>query len=276
MIKDKVELSNDTLVKLHDLKKKGYRLPSLGLIKSTREIELIKKSAKINTGLLDELEKHVKVGITTIELDNIANEYYQRNGAIAAPLNYNGYPNSICVSINEVVCHGIPSKRKLKSGDIVNIDVSTIYNGYFSDASRMYLVGEINDKDKDLVAVTKEALALALNAVKPYSSINVIGDTIEKYANSKGYSVVRELGGHGIGLAFHEEPFIYHYHRTMKDMIMVPGMIFTVEPMINQGKREVYLDSDDEWTIYTQDGLKSAQVEHMVLITDNGVEILSY
>lgn len=276
MKKDLVKLEPKVEEILVKLKKQGYQIPPISLIKSQREIDLIKESGLINTGLLDVLERACKVGVKTSELNDIANEYYKEKGAIAAPLNYGGFPASICTSINEVVCHGIPGDYCLKEGDIINIDVSTIYQGYFSDASRMIAIGSISEQDQRLIDTTKQALALAIEAVKPYKSINVIGDAIEKCAKENGVSIVRELGGHGIGLAFHEEPFIYHYARTTKEMVMVPGMIFTIEPMLNSGKKEVFLDSNDGWTIYTKDQSKSAQVEHLILVTENGAEILSY
>ncbi|MFI3284354.1 MAG: type I methionyl aminopeptidase [Erysipelotrichaceae bacterium] len=275
MNKDTVTLSEETVSKLAELKKQGYKIPSLKIIKSEREIQAIKESAKINTALLDYLESKLEIGVTTLQIDEWTKAFYKEHQAIAAPYHYNGYPKHLCTSINEVVCHGIPENRSLKEGDIINLDVSTIYQGYFSDASRMYGIGTISEEDQRLIRVTKECLEKGIKEVKPFEPINKIGEAIEKHAKAHGFSVVRELGGHGIGLAFHEDPFIYHYKRLFKDTIMVPGMIFTIEPMINAGKKEVYLDEKDEWTIRTSDHKKSAQVEHMILVTEDGFEILS-
>ena len=194
---------------------------------------------------------------------------------IPAPLGYHDFPKSVCTSINDEICHGIPSPdRVLKDGDIINVDVSTIYNGYYSDASRMFMIGNVSEEAKRLVEVTKECLYKGIEAVKPWGHLGDIGAAIEAHAKANGYSVVEEFGGHGIGLEFHEDPFVYHY-KGAKGMVLVPGMIFTIEPMINQGEPDLYIDADNGWTSYTDDGKLSAQWEHMILVTEDGVEILS-
>lgn len=263
-------------VKYEEMKAKGYKMPDRSLVKNKKEIEGIKKSAAINTALLDELEKYIHVGMSGEEIDQIAYDFTVKRGAIPAPLGYGGFPKSLCISINEVVCHGIPSKDMiLREGDIVNIDVSTIYKGYFSDASRMFTVGEVSKEARDLVQVTKECLQVGLDAVKPWGFVGDIGAAIYTYAKQRGYEVVRDFAGHGIGLEFHEDPVISHVGIAGSGDVLVPGMTFTIEPMINIGTYKVFVDADDDWTVYTEDGKLSAQVEHMILITDYGYEILS-
>ena len=191
-------------------------------------------------------------------------------------MNYEGFPKSCCTSINNEVCHGIPSEDIiLKDGDIINVDVSTIKDGYFSDASRMYMVGQVSEEAKNLVEVTKECLNAGLDQVKPWGHIGDIGAAIQEYAESRGYSVVTMFGGHGIGNEFHEEPFVSHVGRRDTGMLMVPGMVFTIEPMINIGKPQVYVDKKNGWTSYTKDGSLSAQWEHQILVTEDGYEIIS-
>ena len=199
------------------------------------------------------------------------------HGAIPATLNYEGFPKSVCTSINNVVCHGIPSEKViLKDGDIINVDVSTIYKGYYSDASRMFMIGNVKPEWERLVKVTKECLEIGMRAAKPFGFVGDIGNAIQKYAEKNGYSVVRDLCGHGVGLEFHEEPEVCHFGRKKTGMLLVPGMVFTIEPMINMGRYDVYVDSRDGWTVLTVDGLPSAQWEHTFLMTDNGIEILTY
>ena len=262
--------------KLSDLKRKGCIVPTKNLIKAKEQIEGIKKSAEINNGLLDLINKNIKEGMTTEEIDKLAYDYTVSNGGIPATLNYDGFPKSICVSINNVVCHGIPSKDViLKNGDIVNVDATTILNGYYSDASRMFMIGEVNEEAKNLVQVAKECLNKGLEEVKPWGFLGDIGAAIQEYAESNGYSVVRDFGGHGVGLDIHEDPFVFHFGKRGTDMVLVPGMVFTIEPMINAGSYEIFIDKNDGWTALTRDGSLSAQWEHTVLVTENGVEIIS-
>ncbi|CEP80125.1 methionyl aminopeptidase [Paraclostridium sordellii] len=262
--------------KLKELKKQGYEVPSHDIIKNKEQIDKIKESAKINNEVLDLVAKNIKEGMSTEDINKIVHEYTVSKGAIPAPLGYGGFPKSLCTSINSEICHGIPSEDViLKDGDIINIDVSTIYDGYYSDASRMFMIGNVSDKAKKLVEVTKECLEAGIKAVKPWGHIGDIGAAIQEHAEKNGYSVVRDFGGHGIGLQFHEDPFVFHYGAKNEGMILVPGMIFTIEPMINEGTYELYIDAENEWTAYTDDGLLSAQWEHMILVTEDGVEILS-
>lgn len=262
--------------KLKYLKNNGFIVPSHDIIKTKDQIEKIKESANINNAVLDLVAKEIKEGMTTDDIDKIVHDFTISQGAIPAPLGYGGFPKSVCTSINSEICHGIPSKDVvIKDGDIINVDVSTIYNGYYSDASRMFMIGNVSEESKRLVEVTKECLYKGVEAVKPWEHIGAIGAAIQEHAEKNGYSVVRDFGGHGIGLKFHEDPFVFHIGKKDEGMILVPGMIFTIEPMINQGDYGLYIDADNEWTAYTDDGKLSAQWEHMVLVTEDGVEILS-
>lgn len=257
---------------------KNHRMiaPSKDLIKSEKDILGIKEAAKINTIVLDEVAKIIKAGITTEEINTLVHNKTIELGGIPAPLNYNGYPKSVCTSINEVVCHGIPSeKRVLQDGDIINVDCTTILNGYYADASRMFIIGNVSDEVKNLVNVTKESIDLVVKNLKPFQTVGDIGYMISKYIHKYGYSVVREVGGHGVGNDFHEEPFVAHVGKKDEGMILVPGMVFTIEPMVNMGKRHVFLDDNDGWTIYTMDGSLSAQWEYTVLMTEDGLEIIA-
>lgn len=252
-------------------------VPPKSLIKTEKDILGIKEAAKINNLVLDEVSKYIKEGITTEEINRIVHEKTIELGGIPAPLNYQGYPKSVCTSINEVVCHGIPSEtRILKSGDIINVDCTTIFNGYYADASRMFLIGECSQEAINLVNVTKESIDLVVKKLKPFQTVGDIGYIISNYIQKFGYSVVREVGGHGVGCDFHEEPFVAHVGRKDEGMILAPGMVFTIEPMVNMGKRHVFLDDRDGWTIYTADGSLSAQWEYTVLMTNEGLEIIAF
>lgn len=253
----------------------GYAIPSPDRIKSEEDIEGVKKSAIITKGIFDYLDGKVTAGVTTGQINQWVHDYTIERGGIPATLDYNGFPKSCCTSVNDVICHGIPGDYVLQEGDIVNVDVTTILEGYFSDSSRMYLIGEVDPEAKTLVQEAYKCMMKGIESVKPYQSIDVIGETIEAYANSKGYSVVRDLGGHGIGLAFHEDPHINHFKNDYKGMIMVPGLMFTIEPMINQFDYATETDPDDGWTVTTLDGGLSAQWEHTVVVTETGVEILT-
>ncbi|MDU4936510.1 MAG: type I methionyl aminopeptidase, partial [Peptostreptococcaceae bacterium] len=260
-----------------ELKRKGHKVPSRDLIKNKEQIEKIKESAKINNAILDLVAENIKEGMTTEDIDKIVHEYTISQGAVPAPLGFSGFPKSVCTSINDEVCHGIPSEdRVLQNGDIINVDVSTIYNGYYSDASRMFMIGDVSDRAKRLVEVTKECMIKGIESVKPWGHLGDIGAAIQKHAKENGYSVVREFGGHGIGLDFHEEPFVFHYGREGEGMVLAPGMMFTIEPMINEGKSDIYIDADNGWTACTEDGSLSAQWENMILVTEDGIEILAY
>ena len=196
---------------------------------------------------------------------------------IPAPLGYEGFPKSVCTSINDQVCHGIPSEEDiLEEGDIVNVDCSTNLHGYFSDSSRMFCIGEIHEELKRLVDVTKECVQKGLEQVKPWGFLGDIGQAINDHARANGYSVVVDIGGHGIGLEFHEDPWVSHIGKKGTGMVLAPGMIFTIEPMVNMGDSEVFVDEENDWTVYTDDGSPSAQWEVMVLVTEDGYEILSY
>lgn len=262
--------------KMMELEKHGCKVPSRKLIKTPEQIEGIRRSGVVNTGVLDEVQRQIKAGMSTEDIDLIVYEYTIAHGATPATLNYEGFPKSVCTSINEVVCHGIPSPRViLREGDIINVDVSTILDGYFSDASRMFCIGEVSPEKKRLVDVTKECLMVGMKAAKPYGFVGDIGAAIEPFARSNGYSVVRELSGHGVGLAFHEEPEVDHFKPKDRGMVLVPGMVFTIEPMINMGKSNVTFDKRDGWTVRTADGLPSAQWEHTFVMTEDGLEILT-
>ena len=256
---------------------KGHLVPSRKLIKTPEQIEGIRRSGLINTAVLDLVASEIKAGMSTAEIDKMVYEFTVSHGAIPAPLNYEGFPKSVCTSINEVVCHGIPSEDEiLEEGDIINVDVSTILDGYYSDASRMFIIGKTTPEKEKLVNVAKECLEIGMQAAKPFGFVGDIGNAIEKHAKKNGFSVVRDLCGHGVGLEFHEEPDVEHFGRKGTGMLLVPGMVFTIEPMINMGTYRVFVDEEDDWTVVTEDELPSAQWEHTFLMTENGLEILTY
>lgn len=255
----------------------GAEVPTHSMIKTPEQIAKIKESAKINIEILDYVADHIKAGITTEEIDQWVYDITTKHGAIPAPLNYEGFPKSVCTSINEEVCHGIPSPDVvLKDGDIINVDASTILDGYFSDSSRMFCIGNVSPEKQRLVDITKESLQVGLKEVKPWGYLGDMGQAINDFAKENGYSVVREIGGHGVGIEFHEDPWVSYVSRRGTEMIMAPGMMFTIEPMINMGKAPIYTDKDNGWTVRTKDGLPSAQWEIQILITNDGYEIISY
>ena len=259
------------------LQEHGHLVPTRELIKTPEQIEGIRRSGVVNTGVLDLVAQEIKEGMSTAAIDKLVYEYTKDHGAIPAPLNYEGFPKSVCTSMNEVVCHGIPSEKEiLRDGDIINVDVSTILDGYYSDASRMFMIGNVSPEKRRLVEVTKECLQIGMEAAKPFGYVGDIGHAIQKHAEKNGYSVVRDLCGHGVGLEFHEEPEVCHFGRKGTGMVLVPGMVFTIEPMINMGRYQVYIDADDNWTVLTDDGLPSAQWEHTFVMTDSGLEVLTY
>lgn len=263
--------------KYEQFRQKGVPVLEHDLIKTPEQIEKIKESCRINIAVLDYVAEHIGPGVTTQEIDNWVHEETRKRGGIPAPLGYDGFPKSVCTSINEVVCHGIPSDETvLKEGDIINVDVSTIYNGYFSDSSRMFCIGKVSEEKEKLVKTVKECVEIGISKVKPWESIGNMGSAVHKHALENGYTVVREIGGHGVGLEFHEDPWVSYISEENSGVLMVPGMIFTIEPMVNMGTDEIYTDEEDEWTVRTVDGLPSAQWEVMVLVTDTGCEVLCW
>ena len=245
------------------------------LIKTPQEIEKMRIAGKLAADVLDMIAPHVVAGVTTDELDKLCHDYIvDVQQAIPAPLNYHGFPKSICTSINQTVCHGIPSDKKLKQGDIVNIDITVIKNDYHGDTSKMFCIGEVSQHAKRLVQVTEEAMYLGIEQVKAGATLGDIGQAIQKYAESNRYSVVRDFCGHGIGKNFHEEPQVLHYGKTGEGITLEAGMIITIEPMINIGKKDVKVLGDG-WTAVTKDRSLSAQFEHTILVTPTGFEILT-
>ncbi|MCF8357174.1 MAG: type I methionyl aminopeptidase [Prolixibacteraceae bacterium] len=246
------------------------------LIKNAEQIEGIRQSSRLAANTLKMIEGYIKEGVSTGYLDNIMEEYMRNHGAVPATLGYHGFPKSSCISLNEVVCHGIPSNDTIiKPGDIFNIDVTTILNGYYGDTSKMYTVGEVSPAALRLIDITKHSLDLGIQQVRPGNKFGNIGHVIGQFVRSKGYSVVYEFCGHGVGIEFHEEPQVEHSARRNSGAVMKPGMIFTIEPMINEGKPRTRVDKHDGWTARTVDGKLSAQFEHTVLVTPTGVEILT-
>ena len=263
--------------KMELMKKKGYAVLDHDLIKTPAQIEKIKESCKINIAVLDYVAEHIKAGISTAEIDKWVYDITTKMGGVPAPLNFEGFPKSVCTSINNEVCHGIPSENVIiKDGDIINVDVSTNLNGYFSDSSRMFCIGNVSEENRKLVEETKNAVYEGLKQVKPWGFLGDMGQAVNDYVKSKGYSVVREVGGHGIGLEFHEDPWVSYISKKGTEMLMVPGMIFTIEPMVNAGKPDIFVDEDNGWTIYTEDNSMSAQWEIQVLVTEDGYEIIAY
>lgn len=263
--------------KIERYREAGHRVPDRSIIKTPEQIAGIKESAKINIAVLDYIAEHIREGMSTEEIDRMVYEKTTEMGGIPAPLHYRGFPKSVCTSINEQVCHGIPSEQDiLHDGDIVNVDVSTIRDGYYSDSSRMFCIGNVSEEKKRLVQVTKECLYKGLAEVKPWGFLGDMGQAVHDHAFANGYTIVREIGGHGIGLDFHEEPWVGYNSKRGTEMLLVPGMIFTIEPMVNMGKPDIYIDEDNNWTVYTDDGLPSAQWEIQVLVTEDGAEIISY
>jgi methionyl aminopeptidase len=250
--------------------------PDEGRIKihNSDEFEAMRRAGRLAAATLDFIMPYVKPEVTTGELDRLCHEYITEHGAIPAPLNYRGFPKSICTSVNHVVCHGIPGDKRLEDGDIVNIDVTVILDGWHGDTSRMYMVGDVALKGRRLVEVTYEAMMRGVNAVKPGARLGDIGHAIQSYAEGHRYSVVRDFCGHGLGRVFHEAPSILHFGRPGEGVRLQPGMFFTIEPMINAGRYEVKILSDG-WTAVTKDKSLSAQFEHSVAVTQTGCEIFT-
>ena len=263
--------------KLNLLHSQGFLVPSHKLIKTEAQIAEIRKSAEINVKILDYVAEHIKEGISTAEIDKWVYDITTKEGAIPAPFGYEGFPKSVCTSINNQVCHGIPSEDIiLEEGDIINVDVSTILNGYYSDSSRMFCIGDVGEEKARLVRVAKECVEKGLEQVKAWGFLGDMSQAVHEHAVKNGYSVVREIGGHGVGLEFHEDPWVGYIGAAGTGMVMAPGLMFTIEPMVNMGTDEIFVDERDGWTIYTEDDMPSAQWEIMVLVTENGPEVIAW
>ena len=246
------------------------------VIKTKEEIQGMRKAGKLGAQLLDYLTPFIKPGVSTQEINDLAEEWTKKHGAVSAPLGYNGFPKSLCTSVNDVVCHGIPSPDViLQEGDIVNVDVTPKLNGYHGDTSRTFMIGEVPEEVALLVSRTKTAMERGIAAVKPGAYFGDIGKAIERYVEKFEYGIITDFGGHGVGKTFHEDPFIAHYDSGVKGGIMKPGMIFTIEPMITLGGDDCFVEEEDGWTARTEDGSLTAQFEHTVLVTEKGVEILT-
>ena len=263
--------------RLQDLYDQGFEVPERSLLKSAADIEGIKRSAAINIGVLDYVAERIGPGVTTEEIDRWVHDYTVEHGGIPADLNYEGYPKSVCTSINEVVCHGIPSPDDvLCEGDIVNVDCSTILDGYYSDSSRMFCIGEVSPERQCLVEETKRAMEAGIAAVKPWGLLGDVGAAVNAYAQSCGFTVVREFGGHGIGFDFHEDPFVSHVAESGTGMVLVPGLVFTIEPMVNAGAQSIDMSDPNGWTVRTADRSDTAQWEVQLVVTEDGCELLSW
>ena len=261
------------------LESQGALVPTRDLVKTPEQIEGIRRAGVVNTGVLDMVAREIRAGMSTLDIDRMCREYCEAHGAVPACLDYKGFPMSLCTSINQVVCHGIPKAADvLQEGDIVNVDFTTILDGFFADASRMFIIGTTSPEKERLVRVTKECLEIGMTAAKPWTFEGDIGRAIEPHAKKHHYGVVRALCGHGVGCAFHEAPEVRHFAAKDLGMLLVPGMVFTIEPMINMGTWKVVVNADDPfgWEILTEDGLPSAQWEHTLLMTEHGVEVLSH
>ena len=263
--------------KMQILRDRRLLVPDQKLLKTPAQVEGMKASAAVNMAALDAVAEQICAGMSTEDINTIVHDVTTRMGAIPAPLGYEGFPKSVCTSINEEVCHGIPEPgRILKDGDIINVDVSTILNGYYSDSSRMFMIGDVSADRRRLVEVTKECVEKGLEQVKPWGFLGDIGAAVNEHAKKNGYSVVREIGGHGIGLDFHEDPWVSFVSKKETGMVLVPGLCFTIEPMVNMGRHGIFCDEENGWTIYTRDGKPSAQWEVQVLVTEKGYELIAW
>lgn len=264
----------DTVARLRGM---GVRVPTRAMIKTPEQIEGCREAGRVNSLVLDAVAREIAVGMSTEEIDRIVMRETRALGGRPACLGFEGFPKSVCTSVNRVVCHGIPSSDCiLREGDIINVDCTTVYNGYYGDASRLFTFGTLSPVAERLVRVTQEATDGACRLVRPYEThLGDIGHFISGMARRNGFSVVRDIGGHGVGLQMHEDPFVCHVGLPGQGMLLVPGMIFTIEPMINAGSQRWYVDPHDGWTVYTADGKLSAQVEHEILVTETGCEWLS-
>lgn len=252
-------------------------MPARAMLKGPEDIEAVRKSAAVNVGVLDYIAERIGPGVSTAQINDWVNEYTESHEGIPADLDFEGYPYSVCTSINEVVCHGMPSEEDvLKEGDIVNIDCSTIVDGYFSDSSRMFCIGQVSEERKRLVEVTREAMLKGLEQVKPWGRLGDVGAAVKAHAEANGFSVVREFGGHGIGWDFHEDPFVSHVSEAGTGVVLAPGLMFTIEPMINAGEADIDMTDPNGWTVRTADRSDSAQWEIQVVVTEDGYELLSW
>jgi methionyl aminopeptidase len=255
----------------------GEEMLPRSLMKSAEDIEGIKRSAAINKGVLDMVGERIAPGVTTEQIDQWIYDYTVEQGAVPADLGYDGYPKSVCTSINDVVCHGIPSEKDvLQEGDIVNVDCSTILDGYYSDSSRMFCIGQVSEERQRLVDVVYESVQRGLDAVAPWGHLGDVAHAVQTCVEAAGFSVVREYGGHGIGLEFHEDPFVGYVGEPGEGHVLVPGFCFTIEPMINAGAPDIRIDKGDGWCVRTKDGSDSAQREVQLVVTEDGYELLSW
>jgi len=263
--------------RLQELYNDGHEVLVRSLLKTPADIDGVKYSAEVNKGVLDYVGERIGPGVSTAQIDKWVYDYTVAHDAIPAPLNFEGFPKSVCTSINDVVCHGIPSDDEvLKDGDIVNVDCSTIRNGYFSDSSRMFMIGDVSPERRKLVEVTKEAVQRGLAAVRPWGYLGDMAHAVQSYVEENGFSVVREFGGHGIGKEFHEDPFVGFVGEPGTGVVLAPGMCFTIEPMVNAGGHEIDMSDPNGWTVRTKDGSDSAQWEVQLVVTDTGYELLSW
>lgn len=257
--------------------REGHIVPRRDMIKTPEQVKKIKESARINVAVLDYIAEQIRPGISTEQINQWVEEKTREMGGIPAPLGFEGYPKSVCTSVNDQVCHGIPSEDViLQEGDIVNVDVSTIYDGYFSDSSRMFCIGTVSPEREKLVRVVKESVELGLKEVKPWGFMGDMAQAVQQHVEANGYHVVREIGGHGVGVEFHEDPWVGYIGRRGTEMLLVPGLMFTIEPMVNAGAADIFVDDSDGWTVYTEDGSDSAQWEIQVLVTEDGCEVIAY
>ena len=271
----KCHLANDT--RMQELYNQGHEVPYRTLIKTAADIEGIKASAEVNVGALDYVAAHIGPGVTTAQIDAWVYDYCIEHDAIPADLDYEGFPKSVCTSINDVVCHGIPSEDDvLHEGDIVNVDMSTIKNGYFSDSSRMFCIGQVGEEAQRLVDVTRQSVQAGLAAVRPWGKLGDVGAAVHEVAKRGGFSVVREFGGHGCGIEFHEDPFVSFVAKAGTGPVLVPGLCFTIEPMVNAGRAGINMKDPNGWTVRTKDHSLSAQWEVQIVITEDGYELLSW
>ena len=257
--------------------REGHIVPRRDMIKTPEQVQKIKESARINVAVLDYIAEQIRPGISTEQINQWVEEKTREMGGIPAPLGFEGYPKSVCTSVNDQVCHGIPSEDViLQEGDIVNVDVSTIYDGYFSGSSRMFWIGTVSPEREKLVRVVKESVELGLKEVKPWGFMGDMAQAVQQHVEANGYHVVREIGGHGVGVEFHEDPWVGYIGRRGTEMLLVPGLMFTIEPMVNAGAADIFVDDSDGWTVYTEDGSDSAQWEIQVLVTEDGCEVIAY
>lgn len=244
------------------------------ILKTSEQVEGIRRAGMLLMQIMDGVEKMIGPGLVTEEINTFVHEQTIKAGAIPAPLNYRGFPKSVCVSVNEVICHGIPGERVLQDGDIVNVDITPVLNGYYADASKTFFVGTPGPDAKKIVSIAADSLKKGIQAVAPGATLGDVGHAIQRYAEGQGCSVVREFVGHGVGIDFHEQPQVLHFGAPGKGVVLVPGMVFTIEPMINLGKKELHVLAD-KWTAVTNDGSLSAQFEQTILVTETGFESLT-